>query len=90
MQEHITGLLGVSVIAHYEKYLGLPSFVRRVKKQSFIYIREIIWKKIQGWKEKLLSQAGKEILIKAVIQAMPTSQWIALNSQSAYVRILNP
>ena len=30
------------------------------------------WKKTHGWKENLLSQAGKEVLIKAVFQALPT------------------
>ena len=31
---------------------------------------ERIWKKLNGWKEKLLSQAGQEILIKVVVQAI--------------------
>jgi hypothetical protein len=33
-------------------------------------LKERIWQRIQGWKEKLLSRAGKEILIKAVAQAI--------------------
>ena len=28
--------------------------------------------KLQGWESKLLSQAGSEILIKVVTQALPT------------------
>jgi len=64
--------LGVLEIIQYEKYLGLPSLVGRNKKTSFNYIKERIWKKLQGWKEKLLLQAGREILIKAVVQAIPT------------------
>ena len=75
---------GVSTITQYEKYLGLPLFVGRAKKQSFNYIRERIWHKMQGWKEKLLSQAGREVLIKAVVQAMPT---FTMNCFKLYARI---
>ena len=46
--------------------------VGRDKKKSFSIIKERIWKKHKGCKEKLLSQAGREILIKAIIQAIPT------------------
>jgi len=27
--------------------------------------------KLEGWKEKILTKAGKEILIKSVVQAIP-------------------
>jgi hypothetical protein len=38
----------------------------------FTYLKDRIWKRIQGWKEKLLSRAGKDTLIKAVAQAIPS------------------
>lgn len=44
----------------------------QAKKQSFIYLKGQVWKKLQGWKEKLLSQAGREVPIKSVIQVIPT------------------
>ena len=46
--------------------------VGRNKKANFNYIKERVWKKIQGWKEKRLSQAYREVLIKVVVQAIPT------------------
>jgi hypothetical protein len=45
--------------------LGNP---RRV----FSDLKGKIWDRLNGWKEKFLSQAGKEVLLKAVIQAIPT------------------
>ena len=71
-RESIKGILGVQEINHYEKYLGLPSLVGRGKKASFNYIKERVWQKLQGWESKLLSQAGREVLLKSVIQAIPT------------------
>ena len=55
VRNSIKGRLGVLVSHQFDKYLGLPSFVGRGKKQSYSYIRERIWQKIKGWKEKLLS-----------------------------------
>ena len=72
VQESIQQLLGVPSIRNFQKYLGLSALVGRGKKQSFSYIKEHVWKELQGWKEKLLSQAGKEVLIKSMIQAIPT------------------
>ena len=46
--------------------------VGRSKYHSFSQLKERVWRKVQDWKEKLLTQAGKETLIKAVLQAIPT------------------
>ena len=68
----IIDALGVSVVRDYEKYLGLLAVVGRNKKASLNFIKERVWNKLQGWKEKLLSQVGKEVLLKAVVQTIPT------------------
>ena len=71
-QEAIKVDLNVLAIQHYEKYLGPPSFVGRNKMACFTQIKERIWARMQGWKEKLLSQARKEVMIKVVVQSIPT------------------
>jgi hypothetical protein len=62
----------ISAEARTEKYLGLLVYIGRSKSQKFAYLMDRIWKKIQGWKERFLSKAGKDILIKACAQAIPT------------------
>jgi len=64
--------MGVSHEARSERYLGLPVYMGRSRSKMFNYLKERVWKRIQGWQEKLLSRAGKETLIKAVAQAIPT------------------
>ena len=44
----------------------------RNKKNTFKEVKTKLAKKLASWKEKLLSKAGKEVLIKAVAQAIPT------------------
>ena len=59
-------------VERFETYLGLPTLVGRAKYQTFSYLNDRVRKKLQGWKECLLSKAGKEVLIKAVAQAIST------------------
>lgn len=66
-KEEIINFLGVLEIKEYEKYLGLPVVVGRKKKASLNYIKERVWNKLQGWKERLLSQAGRVVLLKAIV-----------------------
>ena len=46
--------------------------VRRGKKKAFNRIKDQVGRKIAGWKGRLLPNASKEILIKAIAQATPT------------------
>ena len=50
-----------------------PSFSYwKSKIQVFAEIKERVSKKLAGWKEKLLSIRGREILIKSIAQVVPT------------------
>lgn len=69
---HIIAILGVAVVAKHEKYLGMPAVLGRSKKEIFGALRERIWSKIIGWGEQTLSSAGREIMIKAVLQSIPS------------------
>ena len=59
-------ILGVKEVMKFDSYLGLPTLIGRARYHTFSYLKDKIWKKLQGWKEMLLCRAGKEILIKAV------------------------
>lgn len=63
---------GAQIIRHHEKYLGLPPLIGRGKRKAFNRIKDQVGRHIAGWKGRLLSNAGREILIKAVAQATPT------------------
>jgi hypothetical protein len=50
--------LGIMSENWNEKYLGMPMYIGKSKRKAFAYIKDKIWKAIQGWLLKLLSRAG--------------------------------
>lgn len=70
--EMILEILGIGRAIGNGSYLGLPMEVERFKKKVFSYIKERAWKRILGWYEHSLFKGGKEVLLKVIIQLIPS------------------
>ncbi|XP_074304735.1 uncharacterized protein LOC141639525 [Silene latifolia] len=71
-RDAVSARLGVEEVREHARYLGLPTVVGRSKKVITDIIRDKLSKRLQGWREKILSRAGKEVLIKAVANSLTT------------------
>ena len=71
-RDWIKDKLKVKEVDRFESYLGLPTLIGRSKYQTFAFLKDRVWKKLQGWKSNMLSKAEKEVLIKVVSQSIPT------------------
>ncbi|XP_060961202.1 uncharacterized protein LOC133031689 [Cannabis sativa] len=67
----VLGILGLGSVATHDKYLGLPTVIGRNKKRTFASICDKVQKRVRGWKRSFFSAGGREILIKAILQAVP-------------------
>ncbi|KAK9933800.1 hypothetical protein M0R45_020975 [Rubus argutus] len=71
-REYLSAFLGIPIVDFRETYLGLPTLAGKRKRSLFKVVRDRIWQKVNSYKEKLFSQAGKEILLKSVVQVIPS------------------
>lgn len=63
--------LGMSCVEHHSSYLGLPMLMGRNKRETFKELEERLEKRLHDWKNLMLSNAGREIMVKACLQAIP-------------------
>ncbi|CAL1404087.1 unnamed protein product [Linum trigynum] len=68
----IIGHIGFASSNCHTKYLGVPTEWGNSKKETFQFLIQRMEKMGEAWKSLLLSHGGKEVLLKAVIQAIPS------------------
>ena len=66
----IKAIFNLNVVSRHEKYLGLPSVVGRNKRRFFNNFKLRVLSKISNWQNKFFLSGGKEVLIKAIAQAV--------------------
>jgi hypothetical protein len=71
-RESICVKLDIMTEALTDKYLGLPAMVGADRTECFQFLVDRVCKRINWWKEKILSSGGKEVLLKAIAQAIPS------------------
>jgi hypothetical protein len=68
----VASILDVEKTSFEEKYLGLPMPEGRMKDSWFQSIKGKYTKRLTIYDEKYMSSGAKEVLIKSVLQALPT------------------
>ena len=72
VREDVCRELDILTEALSNKYMGLPTMVGVDRTDCFQHLIDRVCQRLKGWKEKVLSMQGKEILLKSVAQAIPS------------------
>lgn len=54
------------------RYLGLPNMMQKSKVATLAFLKDKVRRRTLTWDGKIISQGGKEILVKSIVQALPT------------------
>ena len=56
---------------NFEKYLGFPLKHKGAPRGQYNFMADRVMKKLAGWKTNFFSFAGKAVLVKSVMSAVP-------------------
>lgn len=79
LQHSIVSILEIHNKGGQGTYISLPCPISLSKKEMFQFLKYRFWKKLNGWKEKVLSQADKMVLVKAIPTYIMSSFLLSLN-----------
>ncbi|GLT28068.1 hypothetical protein SLA2020_030250 [Shorea laevis] len=67
----ICNILGFSQTESLGKYLGFSISSKKARKQDYAFIIDKVRNKLDGWKAKFFSLAGRNILVQSVFASIP-------------------
>ena len=59
-------------------YLGIPLGIRKLNKKDLQPLVDKVAKRLPSWKANLLNKAGRTVLIKSTLSAIPTHTALAV------------
>ncbi|GLU08003.1 hypothetical protein SLE2022_249360 [Rubroshorea leprosula] len=71
-RSRISHILGIKEANSPGRYLGFLVDIGRSRIATFSTLKSKFWARIAEWREQPLSRVGKEVLIKSVLQSLPT------------------
>lgn len=69
--EHLAAKAGIPLSKDLGRYLGVPSLHNRVNESTFAGILDRIKARLEGWKARYLSLAGRQVLAQSVLNSIP-------------------
>uniref|UniRef100_A0A8I7B1C9 Reverse transcriptase domain-containing protein n=1 Tax=Hordeum vulgare subsp. vulgare TaxID=112509 RepID=A0A8I7B1C9_HORVV len=74
----LASILGCTVASFPQSYLGLPLSTHKLNIKDFFFIIDKIDRRLAGWRGVLLNIAGRAILVRVVLRALPIYAMTAL------------
>lgn len=71
LSESLAAILGCQVASFPQSYLGLPLSTHKLNLADFFFIIDKVDKRLAGWRGLLLSLAGRAVLVRSVLRALP-------------------
>jgi len=76
----------IAVSAFPTTYLGLPISNKKLRRCDFLAWIEKIANKLPGWKASLMNLAGRAVLVRFVLTAIPLYLLVALKVAKWFIR----